>query len=51
MASQEEHNQTQADATRAFPPEQEPPFSIFDKHQKWLIIAIVSTAATCTFLP
>lgn len=27
----------------------EPPFSIFDKRQKWLIIIIVSTAATCKF--
>lgn len=26
----------------------EPPYSIFDKRQKWLIIIIVSTAATCT---
>jgi hypothetical protein len=25
----------------------EPPYSIFDKRQKWLIIIIVSTAATC----
>lgn len=25
----------------------EPPYSIFDKKQKWLIIIIVSTAATC----
>lgn len=25
----------------------EPPCSIFDKRQKWLIIMIVSTAATC----
>ena len=25
----------------------EPPFSIFDRRQKWLIVTIVSTAATC----
>lgn len=25
----------------------EPPYSIFDKRQKWLIIIIASTAATC----
>jgi hypothetical protein len=25
----------------------DPPYSIFDKRQKWLIIIIVSTAATC----
>lgn len=25
----------------------EPPYSIFDERQKWLIILIVSTAATC----
>jgi hypothetical protein len=25
----------------------EPPFTIFDKHQKWLIVFIVSFAATC----
>lgn len=24
-------------------------FSIFDRRQKWLIVTIVSTAATCTF--
>ncbi|KAL2838324.1 major facilitator superfamily domain-containing protein, partial [Aspergillus pseudodeflectus] len=46
MASQEVHNQTQPDATSPSLPEQEPPFSIFDKRQKWLIIALVSTAAT-----
>ena len=27
----------------------DPPYSIFDKRQKWLIIIIVSTAATCKF--
>lgn len=26
---------------------EEPPYSIFDQQQKWVIIAIVSTAATC----
>lgn len=25
----------------------EPPYSIFDKRQKWLIIIIASTAANC----
>lgn len=25
----------------------EPPYSIFDKRQKWLIIIVASTAATC----
>ncbi|KAJ0422942.1 major facilitator superfamily domain-containing protein [Aspergillus carlsbadensis] len=44
MASLEEHNPSHSDAT--IPPPPEPPFSIFDKRQKWLIIAIVSTAAT-----
>lgn len=29
----------------------EPPYSIFDKRQKWLIVALVSTAATCEFTP
>lgn len=29
----------------------EPPYSIFDKKQKWLIIVIVSTAATCKIKP
>lgn len=27
----------------------DPPYSIFDTRQKWLIIIIVSTAATCEF--
>lgn len=27
----------------------EPPFSIFDRRQKWLIVGIVSTAATCEY--
>ncbi|KAL3487802.1 major facilitator superfamily domain-containing protein [Aspergillus germanicus] len=47
MASHEEPTASQLDATTSTPPpEPEPPFSIFDKRQKWLIIAIVSTAAT-----
>lgn len=25
----------------------EPPFSIFDRRQKWLLVVLVSTAATC----
>lgn len=29
----------------------EPPYSIFDKRQKWLIVIIVSTAATCKLSP
>jgi hypothetical protein len=28
-------------------PAPEPPFTIFDKRQKWLIVFIVSFAATC----
>ena len=45
-------------STTLKPPEQpeaapiEAPFSIFDRRQKWLIVTIVSTAATCElYLP
>lgn len=29
----------------------DPPYSIFDRPQKWLIVALVSTAATCKSVP
>lgn len=31
-------------------PTPEPPYSIFDHRQKWLIIILVSTAATCELI-
>ncbi|RAQ52150.1 MFS multidrug transporter [Aspergillus flavus] len=39
-------DQSQTTATTTPPPIPDAPYSIFDKRQKWLIIAIVSTAAT-----
>jgi hypothetical protein len=53
MSSEENAKQCENDdvtATTMKSPESntpEPPYSIFDKRQKWLIIIIVSTAATC----
>ncbi|GMF68477.1 unnamed protein product [Aspergillus oryzae] len=42
-------DQLQTNAATTSPPVPDAPYSIFDKRQKWLIIAIVSTAATCKF--
>lgn len=41
--------QTDAPATKSPASAPEMPYSIFDKRQTWLIIALVSTAATCKF--
>jgi len=38
-------------STSSIPALPEPPYSIFDRRQKWLIVALVSTAATCEFTP
>jgi hypothetical protein len=47
MPSESQINCSRTGNSAATPPARDQPHSIFDKRQKGLIVAIVSTAATC----
>ena len=47
----DERNDNTLEASRPAPDVAEAPYTIFDTRQKWLIVCIVSVAATCPCPP